>query len=555
MARNSGAPDNADGTSVIQAADYADSAAAKPAPEARQRPMFQARTLTPVAIALGAMLAGAIYTWLIGEDVNWDWQNYHEYNVWALINGRYAIDALPAGFQTYFNPTVYFPVYYLRHLLPLPYGLMIIGAVHGLNLLLIYFLVRVLLKEAATASAIAAAILIAAVGPMTLSEVGTSFSDILTALPILAGCILILSADEGRSGRYVLAGLLIGAAVGLKLTNVVYALGAATAVLMASRPLLATICLGIGGAVGAVLTGGAWGLMLWRETGNPIFPLFNAVFRAPELMPMNIMDWQFLPRGWLDALAYPFYWLVGDNRSSEYPFRDARFAIATVLIVLGAGRALMARSAIFSRRDMQFAAFFIVSYASWLVLFSIQRYAIVLELLCAPLIVLLIARCMSTAPASSTDTAPATAAHPVMVATAFAIALWSQPGDWFRRPWTNAYNPVIAKPLQQPANFFILDKPIAYVATLLPPQSRFYQLADIAMPVISGGGFDRRIRAGLENPLPGGAWEMHMRGKPVRETLLERYGLRLDPSRPCVEIEGAQLSTAIESCPLVAREK
>lgn len=555
MPRNSGAPDNADGTSVIQAADYADSAAAKPAPEARQRPMFQARTLTPVAIALGAMLAGAIYTWLIGEDVNWDWQNYHEYNVWALINGRYAIDALPAGFQTYFNPTVYFPVYYLRHLLPLPYGLMIIGAVHGLNLLLIYFLVRVLLKEAATASAIAAAILIAAVGPMTLSEVGTSFSDILTALPILAGCILILSADEGRSGRYVLAGLLIGAAVGLKLTNVVYALGAATAVLMASRPLLATICLGIGGAVGAVLTGGAWGLMLWRETGNPIFPLFNAVFRAPELMPMNIMDWQFLPRGWLDALAYPFYWLVGDNRSSEYPFRDARFAIATVLIVLGAGRALMARSAIFSRRDMQFAAFFIVSYASWLVLFSIQRYAIVLELLCAPLIVLLIARCMSTSPASSTGAAPATAANPVMVATAFAIALWSQPGDWFRRPWTNAYNPVIAKPLQQPANFFILDKPIAYVATLLPPQSRFYQLADIAMPVISGGGFDRRIRAGLENPLPGGAWEMHMRGKPVRETLLERYGLRLDPSRPCVEIEGAQLSTAIESCPLVAREK
>ena len=109
-----------------------------------------------MAIALGSLLAGAIYTWFIGEDVNWDWQNYHEYNVWAVINGRYGLDALPAGFQTYFNPTVYFPVYYLRHLLPLPYGLMIMGAVHGLNLLLIYFLVRVLLREAATASAIGA---------------------------------------------------------------------------------------------------------------------------------------------------------------------------------------------------------------------------------------------------------------------------------------------------------------------------------------------------------------------------------------------------------------
>src|SRR4029079_13086471 len=113
--------------------------------------------------------------------------------------------------------------------------LMIIGAVHGLNLLLIYFLVRVLLREAATASAIGAAILIAAVGPMTLSEGGTSFSDILTALPILAGCVLILSTDGSHRGRTLLDAFLIGAAVGLKLTNAVYAIGAAASVLAARR--------------------------------------------------------------------------------------------------------------------------------------------------------------------------------------------------------------------------------------------------------------------------------------------------------------------------------
>jgi hypothetical protein len=62
-------------------------------------------------------------------------------------------------------------------------------------------------------------------------------------------------------------------------------------------------------------------------------------------------------------------------------------------------------------------------------------------------------------------------------------------------------------------------------------------------------------RPALKNPLPGGAWELHMRGKPVREPLLERYGLRIDASRPYVEIEGAQLTTTIEACPLVAREK
>jgi hypothetical protein len=412
-----------------------------------------------------------------------------------------------------------------------------------------------LLLNAATASAIGASILIAAVGPMTLSEVGTSFSDILTALPIVGGCILILSADEKRYGRYVLAGLLIGAAVGLKLTNVVYALGAAAAVLAASRPLVATLCLGLGGAIGAVVTGGAWSVMLWREMGNPIFPLFNAVFQSPELVPMNIMDWQFMPKGFLDALAYPFYWLVGDNRSSEYPFRDARFAVAMVLIAAGIGRSVIARARIFTQRDVQFLLFFIVSYAAWLGVFSIQRYAIVLELLCAPLIVLLIARCLVGQPEPSATGTLSLRVNAAMAATAVLIALWSQPGDWFRRPWSNIFNPAIPPQLQQAADYFIVDKPIAYVAPQLAPQSRFFQIADIALPIMPDGRFDRRIRAALKSPLPGGAWELHMRGKPVREHLLERYGLRIDPSRPCVEIEGAQLGTAIEACPLAPRDK
>ena len=540
---------------MTHAADIAASDAARPADRARQAPLVQTNILVPMAIALGSLLAGAIYTWFVGEDVNWDWLNYHEYNVWAVIHNRYSIDALPAGFQTYFNPTVYYPVYYLRHFLPLPYGLMIIGAVHGLNLLLIYFLIRALLRETATASAIGAAILIAAVGPMTLSEVGTSFSDILTALPILAGCVLILSAGESQHGRYVLAGLLIGAAVGLKLTNAVYAIGAAAAVLAASRPVLATLCLGLGGAIGAVATGGAWGLMLWRELGNPIFPLFNAVFQSRELMPMNIMDWQFLPRGILDALAYPFYWLVGDNRSSEYPFRDARFAVATVLIVLGIGRGLVTRTDIFTRRDTQFLLFFGVSYAAWLGVFSIQRYAIVLELLCAPLIVLLIARVSAAAPGSASLRITSMRLNAAMLVVAVAIALCSQPGDWFRRPWSNAYNPAISKSLEQPALYLLLDKPLAYIAPRLPPQSRFYQIADIALPIMPDGKFDRRIRTALNDPPPGGTWGLHTRDKPIREGLLERYGLKLDASRACVEIEGAWLGTAMEACPLVARGK
>src|SRR4029077_4763380 len=121
----------------------------------------------------------------------------------------------------------------------------------------------------------------------------------------------------------------------------------------------------------------------------------------------------------------------------------------------------------------------------------------------------------------------------VMLAVSLAISLWSQPGDWFRRPWSNPYNPSISKSLEQPAIYLILDKPLAYVAPLLPPQSRFYLIADIALPIMPDGKFARRIRAGLSNPPPGGTWGLHTRDKPIREGLLERYGLRIDASRPC----------------------
>jgi hypothetical protein len=138
---------------------------------------------------------------------------------------------------------------------------------------------------------------------------------------------------------------------------------------------------------------------------------------------------------------------------------------------------------------------------------------------------------------------------------ALAIALWSQPADWWHRPWSNIYQPTISARLEQPATYFLLDKPVAYIAPLLAPQSRFYQIVDIALPILPDGKFDRRIRAGLADPLPGGVWELHIRGKAHRSELLDRYGLAVDAAKPCVEIEAAQLATALEVCPLAVLKK
>ena len=60
---------------------------------------------------LGSLLAGAAYTWFAGEDINWDWRNYHEYSAFALIHGRFNEDVAPAGIQTFLNPLGYLPAY------------------------------------------------------------------------------------------------------------------------------------------------------------------------------------------------------------------------------------------------------------------------------------------------------------------------------------------------------------------------------------------------------------------------------------------------------------
>src|ERR1700733_6853329 len=209
------------------------------------------------AVIAGSLLAGAAYTWFAGEDINWDWRNYHEYSAFALLNGRFNQDVAPGGFQTFLNPLAYVPAYLLRHYVGAPFGGMILGAIHGLNLALIYWFSRVVLGSAASGWTLAASVVIAAFGPMTLSEVGTSFADLLTARPVVAGLGLILSDNAQRSARYAVAGLLIGAAAGLKLTNMIFFIGAGASLLFAARPLAAMAYFAAGGVIGALGTGGA----------------------------------------------------------------------------------------------------------------------------------------------------------------------------------------------------------------------------------------------------------------------------------------------------------
>jgi hypothetical protein len=307
-----------------------------------------------------------------------------------------------------------------------------------------------------------------------------------------------------------------------------------------------------GSILGMLATGGAWAWMLWQQFGSPVFPFYNTVFRSPEAPLAPIVDLRFLPHGLLDAAAYPFYWLVGDHRSSEWAFRDPRFALICVLFAVAVAAGLLWKAQIFRQRDKQFLLFFVFAYGIWLLSFAIHRYAIALELLAAPLIVLLLSRLIEALYRDPIRLQPSRITDVAAIIAASAVAIWSQPADWSRRPWSDPYRPQLAGLLLTPATYLMLEKPLGYVVPLLPASSRVYQLSDILLPVAPGGLFDRRIRWGLANPLAGGVWALHLRGSPPRQNLLDTYGLEFDASRNCEFIPGAE-GVDVEACPLSPR--
>jgi hypothetical protein len=149
------------------------------------------------------------------------------------------------------------------------------------------------------------------------------------------------------------------------------------------------VAFGSGTALGFTAVAGHHMLTLWQLFGNPVFPLLNDIFHSPYYEAKSLSDHRFLPRDFLQIIAYPFYWAkTNDYVVSELPFRDWRGAIAYIAIVIGSA-ALIARSVRGVRKDAVAETkglgliflFVVTSFAIWELSFGIYRYAVSLEML------------------------------------------------------------------------------------------------------------------------------------------------------------------------------
>jgi hypothetical protein len=500
-----------------------------------------------ILVLLASAALGAAYAVSLGQDLNWDWQNYHSYAGYAAATGRFDLDVAPSGIQTYLNPYIYVPIHALRATLSPIWAAGVLGAIQGLNLCFVWFLTRHLVGPGRGVLLPLLATAIAASGPIALSEMGTSFVDVLVSQVVIIGLLLIIppappmhgdQAQAGSPARIVGAGLLFGLAFGLKLTSAIFVIGAIVAVLIGRRPVRNLFLLAVGGGIGGLIGGGWWMFRLWQTFGSPLFPFYNALFGSPDGPGGNLQDTRFLPHGLVEALAYPVLWMLGEHRTAEIPFRDARFVVIMALMLMVAGAMLARRAWLLDRRHAQFLGFFAASYVVWLSMFAIHRYAAALEFLAGPLIILLllplVGRVMQVAAAAL---------------LAGVIGIWSIPADWGHRPFHAAYVEKVPEGLSVPATYFITGKPLGFVTTALPAESRFFTVGDGELPIQPGHVFARRIEESLRNPLPGGFWMIRFVRQGDDSSKVIPYGLELDSTRSCIRF-GAVVHGDAEACPL-----
>jgi hypothetical protein len=472
-------------------------------------------------LALVAPLTAGALALALGADFNYDLRHYHFYNGYALVHGRFDYDFAPAGLQSFFNP-LQDGLYYLglRHLPPRLFGFLL-GAAHGLNVVLVHAISRRALSGDPRVRVLALlAAVVAGLGSNMLSLLGTTTGDTLVSLPALLALLLAL-----RGGRMsgLAAGLAAGAAAGLKLTMLAPASALMVALGFTNNRGGGTMLkqFAVGGVVGFLTTGGWWCGRLLERFANPVFPFLNGFFRSPFFRPDNVLDPRFRARFWWEALSLPLDMAMGwTSGLQEIRFREPRFLLVLVALLLWLLVRARKWTALGPTRLGSPARlvliFWLVTYVLWVYGMHYYRYAAVLELL-APVVVLVLLR------------ATPWGRVPVIAAFLLVAFVGSRPVSWGREAWSQDWFGVRLPALPRAAETLVIaaGERAAYVAPSFPETTRFVGLTRRGSPGLDGLIAERL--AAHRGPF------LLLQGVGATSSDAMRFGLA--PVEPCQRIE------------------
>ena len=497
---------------------------------------MQRRRLEAGLVLLALLAVLPAIAMLMGPDGNYDLRNYHFYNGWALFNKPVGYDIAPAQIQSWFHPLLDGVFYQLwRVLNPFPLLFTAIWAVPQALAVWFLFLVArpVFAADGPMRLPLAlAATVIAADGAASIGVLGTSMSDGVPNVLVFAAVWLVLrDMREGyAAGRLAGAGVLVGVAIGLKLTMACYGLGFAAAMLLAPglgdwrlRTRRAAM-FGVASAVALAAVGAPWWWALYRVYGNPLFPFYNAWFHSPDYGNWNWADTRFFPKTLFDWLFYPWEWMLRKTRVvSEYPVRDLREGLALLAsLALLLARLVRKRAARPDPASVWCAIWVLASYPAWLIMFSIIRYASGLEVISGLVIVAALGTWVRGWTAPSVRAGAAWGVALLMVATTV-YPTWER----HKNTMTSLLSVGIPQVPPDSLVIYLEAAPASYVAAFEPPSVRFVGVNNSIITLGATFGLQRRVEDAIRTA-KGPIWEIEKTdaflGAP--EESMARYGLR-----------------------------
>lgn len=326
----------------------------------------------------------------------WDLLNYHYYNAFAFLYNRLNYDIVLGGENSFFNPLPDLPLYWMiQHLNDYPgiiYGIQ--GLYYGVCL---FFFIKIcgLFWNNYTWNGIITTVIataVAATGQAIWMQMGTATNEIQVTTFILAGLYLLFKItfrpDLQKGYKFLIVGLLMGIALGLKPTVVSYCLGAGlTSVIFykkLNRPLPYILLFAVGGLLGYLLSNGWFMWHYWEWYKNPFFPFANSIFKSEYYDNANFRDTQFLPSLKL-FFVYPYIWNLFKFKIVECSFYDIRLTVYYTIFLLTIFSFLFSKKArLFFKTNYKWSiylTFLSVTFFIWMALFSILRYIIVVEML------------------------------------------------------------------------------------------------------------------------------------------------------------------------------
>ena len=445
-----------------------------------------------------ACLAGAtIASIALGQDANWDLQNYHYYNPWAWWHGRiFGPDIAAAQLQTFHNVLFDLPFFamvsadwpppLIAAVLALPAG--IAAYILGKLLLLMFSDLAPWPRRIAIGSSFA----IGVTSAMGAGVLGTTMNEWPLVALVMASLWLVIRAIARSDARQLplpvlaFAGAILGVASGGKLTAATFAVGLCVALLLrmpdVPRPwrtaLVEAFLFGVGVLAGLMLAYGPWAWTLWTHFESPVFPYGNEWIRSPWWGEYPVLVRRYGPHNLGEWLSFPFQLLgPGPFFVSEVPYRDVRWPMLWAMTLVAAAAWIsnrIARTAVPRQAPAVAAAwrvvtvFVVTSFILWTAQHSVYRYIVTLDMLSGALIVTLLVRLLRSSYAPG-----------VVVLVAIAVIASTRHADWWHVDFGPKWFDVKVPAIEENALVLITtEAPVAYVLPFLPGDARHLGVAN-----------------------------------------------------------------------------